>query len=106
MEGQRYGRCRILSPEILGVLLREIIPFFGQIVEGKNSRNRADGNTSAAIDAFYRIDVEHRFGLEFRAVFFGMDAVDRASVNTGSVLSSNTGFGDYVSHLEIVLSVG
>jgi hypothetical protein len=93
--------CRwiLLAAEKLGILFGEIVPFFGKIVQGEDGGNRADGDTSAAIDTFDRIDVKHGFALKFGAILFRVDAVNRTGVHTRGVFGSNTGFGDYVGHL-------
>ena len=88
-----------LTPEELGVLLGEICPFFGEIVESKDGGYGADGDTGAAIDALDWIDIEHLLAFELWFVFLGVDAIHRAGVDAGTILSSDTRFGDYVSHL-------
>jgi hypothetical protein len=88
-----------LSPEELSVLLCERSPFLRKIVKRKDRRNRTDRNARAAIDAFYRIDVQH-FGVgETCVVLLRMDAIDRASVYTRRVLGPDAGFCNYVSHM-------
>ena len=61
--------------------------------------DRADGNTGAAINTFHRIDEELVGFTILRFIFLGMNAVYRASVDAGCVLSSNAGFCDHVSHI-------
>ena len=90
-----------LAAEKLCVFLGEIVPLLRQIVKGKNGRNGANGDARATIYALYRVDVEHRFALEFGAVFLWVNAVDRTGVHTSGVFGSNTGFGYNVGHLLI-----
>src|SRR4051794_38440856 len=52
----------------------------------------------AAVDADLGIDVEHRIFGESSLVFPRVDAVDRADINAGGVLRSDTRFSDHVSH--------
>ncbi len=59
---------------------REAIPLFREIFEGENSGHRANGYAGSAIDAFGRVDVELRLGLEGRFVLARMDAVHGADI--------------------------
>ncbi len=87
------------TPEIGGVLLREIGPFFRQIVQSEDCRNGAYRDARAAVDAFDRIDVEHGFVSEAGIVLFGVDAVDGASVDASRVLCADAWFRNYVCHM-------
>jgi hypothetical protein len=89
-----------LSAEISGVLLREVGPFFWQIVQREYSRHRTHRNARTAVDALDRIDINQLFGSKLRVILLGMDAIDRTSVHTGRVLSPDARFCDYVSHNE------
>src|SRR3569833_2038897 len=89
----------MLANEPGSVFLSEVGPLVGQVVSRENRRYRTDRHTSAAIDTFYWIDVQHLLRGEFLFVFLGVNAIDRTSVDAGGVLSSNARFGDYVSHL-------
>ena len=84
--------------EIVGVDLREVGPFLGEIVEREDGGDRADGDAGAAIDALHRVDVDHVDRGEVRLVFFRVDAIHRTSVDTGRVFRSDTGFRNYVCH--------
>src|SRR5271165_1150833 len=88
----------LLSAEVLGVTLGVFLPLFRQIVERENGRNRANRHARAAINALDGVDVQHLFRGELVAVLFGMDAVHRTGIDTGRVLSANTGFRDYIGH--------
>lgn len=90
-----------LSAKEISVFLGEIGPFIGKIVSGEDSRNRAHRHTGTTIDALYRVNIEHFLALELFRIFFGMNAVDRTSVDTGSIFGSDARFGNYVSHLRI-----
>src|SRR6185437_9370389 len=87
-----------LPSVVCGILGRVVGPLLGQVVRGKNRRNRAHWNAGTAIDTLHGIDKQLLAALEVSLVFLGMNAVHRARVNTGSVFGSNTGFSNYVSH--------
>src|SRR5712692_6662250 len=82
----------------VGVDRREIRPLFRQILERENRRHRAHRNARAAVNAFHRADVEHRFLFKIRFVFPRVDAVHRANVHTGCILGSDAGLSNYVGH--------
>src|SRR5216684_2806677 len=82
----------------IGVDWREAIPLFGEIFERENGSHRADGNASATIDAFGRMDIQLRLGLERRFVLAGMDAVHRADVHARGVFCADARLGNHVSH--------
>src|ERR1700687_6311581 len=65
----------------IGVDRREAISLFGKIFERENSGHRANRYAGATIDAFGRVNVQLRLGLESRFVLAGMDAVHRANVH-------------------------
>src|SRR5262245_60190034 len=48
--------------------LREALPLLGQLLEGEDGLDRADGNAGAAVDACLGVDVELRLGLELGLV--------------------------------------
>ena len=87
-----------LSPEVLRVPGREVGPLLRQIVEGEDRRDRADRHAGAAVDAFHRIDVEHRLRPRTWVFLLWVDAIDRASVHAGRVFHADTRFRNYVSH--------
>src|SRR6267378_1211880 len=82
----------------IGVDWREAVPLFGKIFERENGGHGADGNASATIDAFGRVNIELRFGLERRFVFAGMDAVHRANVHARGVFCADARLGNHISH--------
>jgi len=88
----------ILPAKIFGVPLSKGFPLFRQVVQRENGGYRADRNTSAAIDALHRVDVQHLlFGKRWR-VLFRMDTIHRAGVHTSGVLSADARFCNYVCH--------
>ena len=88
----------MLSAVILSVPLGEALPLLRQIIKRKDGRHRADGHTSAAIDTFNRINVEHLFFGVRGLILLRMDAVHRAGDHAGGVLGPDARFCDYVSH--------
>jgi len=69
------------AAEVIGVLFGEVGPFFGQIIQRKNSRDRAHRHAGSAVDTLYRVDVEHlRIG-EPALILFRMDTVNGAGVD-------------------------
>src|SRR5580658_3183935 len=87
-----------LPSEVVGVHLGEGPPFFGQIIERENRRHGAHRHASAAIDALHWIDVNHVVLGEAGLVLFGVDAIDRAGIDTGRVLRADARFRNNVSH--------
>src|SRR5215472_5586407 len=87
-----------LAAVVLGVLLGEGLPFFRQIVESENRRDRADRHASAAVDALHRIDVQHLCAFKLRFVLLRMDAVHRACIHAGRVLGSDTRLCNHICH--------
>ena len=91
-----------LPTEISGVLLGEVGPLLGQIVERENRGDGTHGDARAAIDTLDWIDIDQFFGGKLGIVFFGVDAIHRASVHTRRVFCADTGFCYYVSHTGVV----
>src|SRR5712664_1791879 len=94
----RMPRAGPATSPVLRTNRREVIPFFGEIFERKNSGHRANGYAGATIDAFGRVDVELRFRLESRLVLAGMDAVHRANIYASSVFCADARLGNHVGH--------
>src|SRR5205085_12092592 len=88
----------VLAAEIGRVARSEVVPLLRQIVEGEHGGDRTDRYACSTIDALYRIDIKHLFSRVRGLVLLWMNAVDRASVDTGGVLRPNAGFCDYVCH--------
>src|SRR5213080_2886954 len=70
-----------LAAEMLGVFLSVSLPFFRQVIQGKNGGNRAHGHAGAAINTFHRINEKLVYAFKLRRVLFGMDAVHRARIH-------------------------
>src|SRR5512146_972563 len=92
-----------LPAEILGVLFRVSLPFFRQVVEREDRRDRADRHTRPAIATLHGVDEELVRAFKLRLIFFGVDAVYRTSVHTSRVLGSNARFCNDISHKGRVL---
>src|ERR1051325_6278866 len=65
-------------------------------------RHRTRRNARAAVDALFRMDVEHRRLREFRFVLAGMDAIDRTHVHARGVFRLDTGISDDERHARLV----
>ena len=91
--------------------LRVGVPFFRQILQGENSRDRTDWHTSSAINTLCGIDVQLSHLIERGAAigigtaFCRVDTIDWTYVHTGSVFGSYAWFGDDVRHGNL-LSLG
>jgi hypothetical protein len=88
------------TPEVCGVLFREVRPLFRQVIGGEDGRDRADRDAGAAVDALDRIDEQLIDSAEIAFVFLGVDTVDRARIDTGVIFGADAGFSDYISHLK------
>jgi len=88
-----------LAAEVGGVLLREVSPFFGQVVGGEDGRNGAGRDTGAAVDALHRIDVKLLFIRVVGFVLLRVDAINRARIYASGVLRADTRFCNDVCHL-------
>jgi len=80
------------------VQLNVVLPLLRDIVFREDGSDRTGRLASTTIDAFFRVDVEHRRWFEFWFVFLRMDAIHRASVNARSVLSADARFANDVCH--------
>ena len=87
-----------LPLEVDGVSVGETGPLVRQIVKRENCRDRAHRYASAAVNAFYRVDINHVVLAVGCFVLFRMDAIHRASIYASSVFDADTGFRDYVCH--------
>src|SRR6185312_14015126 len=91
------------TAEILGVLFGIRLPLFRQIIQRKDSGNRAYRNARAAIDTLHRVDKKLIGAFKLRLIFFGVYAVDWASVHARRIFRSNARFCDYIGHVAISL---
>src|SRR6266446_5771258 len=93
------GHCVRIAEAIDPVGFDQILLILRRGVDALvNGGDRTRGHTRAAVDAFFRMDVEHCRLRELRLVFARMDAVDRTNVDARSVLRLNTGVGNYEWH--------
>jgi hypothetical protein len=77
---------------------REVLPLIGDKILREDRLNRTRGLACAAVDADFRIDIQHRVLGKTRFVFARMDAVDRANIDAGGVLRPDARFSNHVSH--------
>src|SRR5436305_3996951 len=95
------GRMRPVEPllaEIVSVELRVLLPLVRQLVLSEAGIHRTCLDASVAVDALLRVDVEHLDALVLGLIRGGMDAVDRADLDTRVVLGADAGLGDHVGH--------
>ena len=88
----------LLSHEMLRIDLCEVSPLIGKIVHSKYCRERANGHTRSAINIVDRMDVE--LGRLFKAHFIllGMNAIDRARIDTSGVLHADARLSNNIGH--------
>src|SRR2546427_12244474 len=92
--GRRLDPGMVL--EKLLVQLDEVLPLIGRLVFREDRLDRAHGLTGAAVDAFVRMDVEHRVAF--------VDAIHRTDLDTGLVLHVDARLGDDVRHQVLPLA--
>jgi hypothetical protein len=92
-----------LAAEVGCVLFAKLFPLFGQVVAAEDRGDRADGNTRATVNALDRIDEELIVGFGTVLVSLGVNTIYRTSVHTRPILGANTGFRDYIRHLNFSL---
>src|SRR5947209_14488224 len=80
------------------VFFHEWLFVFGHVVESKNRIRGAYRETSAAVDAFCRVDIHLGRGLKFGFIQLGMNAIGWADVDAESVFDA--GVGIHVRHGE------
>jgi hypothetical protein len=83
---------------MLCIHLLEFLPLLRQVVEDKDSRYGADGNTSPTIDALRWVDEELLRSFEIRLVVPWMDAINGAGIYAGRVFDPDAWFGDHIRH--------
>src|SRR6058998_4362713 len=89
--GRRLDPGMVL--EKLLVQLDEVLPLIGRLVFRENRLHRAHRLTGAAVDAFVRMDVEHRVAF--------VDAIHRTHLDAGLVLYVDARLGNDVRHLSL-----
>jgi hypothetical protein len=92
-----------LAAEVGCVLFAELFPFFGQVVAAEDRGHRADRNARAAVDALDGIDEELIVGVGTVFVSLGVNTIYRTSVHTRPILRADTGFRNYIRHLNFSL---
>jgi hypothetical protein len=97
-----FGR-RLLLFVPLCVYLRKVGPLFRKIFQSENSRYRAGGNAGATVDTLIRFDIKLLDLLEIRFVLLGVNAIDRADIDTCRIFGTNARFSDYINHNKILL---
>src|SRR5262245_46334767 len=94
------------SPSLLLIMLRvdryEVLPLFWRLVERENRLNGTRRNAGAAIDALVGMDEQLLRCFELGLVLPRMDAIDRADINTGTVLGADARFGDDIRHAALL----
>ena len=78
--------------------MRKLRPFFREVVERKDGRNRAHRNVSSAVETFDRIDEQHLLALKTRIVLYRVNAIYRARVYASAVFGTDARFGNNVCH--------
>lgn len=68
-------------------------PFSRKVVFVENRGGRAFGDARFAVDAFFRVDEEHRFPF--------VEAFDGANRHTVGVLAVEAGLGDHMRHVRL-----
>lgn len=68
-------------------------PFGRKVVFVENRGGRAFGDARFAVDAFFRVDEEHRFPF--------VEAFDGANRHTVGVLAVEAGLGDHMRHVRL-----
>ena len=80
-----------------GVEFFVVFPFFRKVVFVEDRLDRAFGNARFAVDAFFGVNVDHRFTF--------IEAFDGADDDAVRVFTSKTRLGDNVGHY-LILSLG
>src|SRR5204863_9071281 len=93
-----------LTADFSGVPRGAFGPLLGQIVHREVTRYRANRHARPAIDALYRVYVEHLFGGVPGIILLGVDAIHRGGVHARRVLRSDAGFCYDICHLIFILS--
>src|SRR5262249_35166303 len=100
--GERYlpphGVAQRLAAVIGCVASRKARPLLWKIVQREARRDGTNRDARAAIDALDRVDVQQFLCSVVRLILFGMNTVDRAGVDAGSIFSADARFSDYVCH--------
>ena len=104
MLGVVFGR-EFRGLDVALIQFRILLSLLGEIVQRRNRRDGADGNSGTAIDAFHGINVELGNAVECWAaivigrVLLGVDAIYGTGVDAGGVFGSDAGFGNDKGHM-------
>lgn len=101
--GARIREGSILIRKVFRVLGREMFLIFRQIIDRVNRVGSASRHAGSAIDAAVGLDVQLSCRFKLGIVFFRMNAVGGADVNTKKIF--DTRVGDHISHDEVFLSL-
>src|SRR6476646_11550909 len=99
-----FVRLELASFDVAGVLLNVGVPLLGKVIQREDRQIWADWYAGSAVDALDRVNeelvnlFEPRAAIFVMCVLFRMDAVHRAGIYTGRILSYDTGFCNYVRH--------
>jgi len=94
---------RGLAAVMLGVFVRELFPFFREIIQSKNGGHRAYGHARAAINTFHGINKQHVSPFELGLIFLGVYAVHRTCIHARRVLGPYTRLCNNICHKNLVL---
>jgi len=94
------NRCGLFL-EMLGVDPLVVFPLFRQLVQHKDGCHGTHRNASSTVDALDGVNVEVFDRLVSVLVFPGMNAIDRANVNTSRIFGSDARLRNYVGHWEL-----
>ena len=87
----RYAEMLVVHRDI-------VLPLFGNVILRKDGRNWTSRLASPTVDAFFRMDVQHRRSFKFGFVLLRMDAIHRTRIDTRSILRADAGFANDVCH--------
>src|SRR4026207_857279 len=94
------GALTLLFLVPVGVDLNELLPLIRNRRLLKDRFHGANRLASAAVNAFFGIDIELIFLFEFFGLVFGrVDAIDRTDVNTRGIFGVDAGLSNDVGHL-------
>src|SRR5882672_10913344 len=73
-----FSICELLRLAVMLVVhLNVVVPLLRDVVLGEDGSDRTGRLTRTAVDAFFRMDIQHRRCFEFGFIFLRMDAIHR-----------------------------
>src|SRR5579885_1741926 len=81
---------------MIRVYLYKLLEVFAQLVDRVDRIGATGRNTSAAVDASCRIDIQLGGGIHSGFIFLGVNAVGRTYIYTKEVFDA--GIGNYIGH--------